>query len=154
MLRKVFLVFAGLLLVAVIAQFYLATFGAFERPLPEPETGAIVPHAINGTMVIPILSLLTTIVAAVAGAGRRLIALSLVPLVVFVGQLFVLFPLAGLAGATMEKTNTGGHIVLGFHAIFGLLMLWAVVVLFREARVLASTSAGTAAPVAEPHAGS
>ncbi|MEV6863614.1 DUF6220 domain-containing protein [Streptosporangium subroseum] len=150
-MRKVFLVFTGLLLVAVIAQFYLATFGAFERPLPEPGTGAIVPHAMNGTTVIPILSLLTTIIAAVARAGRRLIALSAVPLVVVIGQLFVIFPLVELTGSTMERTNTGGHIVFGFHAILGVLMLGAAVTLFQEARTLAR--AGTAAPIAEPHTG-
>jgi hypothetical protein len=152
-MRKVFLVFAGLLLVAVIAQFYLATFGAFERPLPEPGTGALVPHAMNGTMVIPILSLLTTIIAAVARAGGRLIALSIAPLVLAAAQLFVIFPLTELTGSTMEQTNTGGHIVLGFHAIVGLLLLWAVVVLFREVRALASTPAGAAAPIAKPHTG-
>ncbi|MEV4747303.1 hypothetical protein AB0K21_13100 [Streptosporangium sp. NPDC049248] len=141
-MRKVFLGSAALLLLAVIAQFYLSTFGAFERPTPSPgASSAITPHAINGVAVIPALSLITAIVAAAARAGSKMIWLSLVPLAVVLGQLFVIFPLVELSGATKEQTNTFAHIVFGFHAVLGLVLLWASVVIFREARALASTAA-------------
>ncbi|GAA2847657.1 hypothetical protein GCM10010517_04760 [Streptosporangium fragile] len=145
-MRKVFFGFAALLLLTVITQFYLATFGAFQRPAPTTlgDWGATTPHVINGVMVIPVLSLLTTIVAAVAKAGARLVWLSIAPVGVVVGQLFVIFPLAELSGGTPERTNTLTHIVMGFHAVLELLLLLTSVLLFRGARNLAS--AATVAP--------
>lgn len=133
-MRKVLLGFATLQLVAVIAQFYLATFGAFERPLPPPGTGAIEPHAINGIFVLPLLALLTAIVAAVAKAGGRMIGLSLVPLAISLAQLLVVFPLAEMVGWSDDQpTTTAVHAVLGLHGLLGLLLMWAAAVLFRDA---------------------
>lgn len=147
-MRKVFFGFTVLMFVSVIAQFYFATFGAFERPTPAfgAEDAAIMPHILNGTMVLPILSILTTIVAAIAKAGGRLILLSITPLLLVVVQLFVIFELAGLAGAEMDKTTTASLVVLGFHALDGVAILWASVVLMKKARDL--TKAAAPAPQA------
>ncbi|GIH28799.1 hypothetical protein Aph01nite_71090 [Acrocarpospora phusangensis] len=147
-MRKVFFWFSVLLLVSVLAQFYLATFGAFERPAPAlgAMDSAIVPHIINGTMVIPVLSLLLTVFAAIAKAGRQLIWLSIAPFGLVAVQLFVIFELAGLAGATENSTTTAGLAVLGFHALDGVAILWVTVTIVRKARALLKTQA--AEPVA------
>ncbi|GAA3445901.1 DUF6220 domain-containing protein [Planomonospora venezuelensis] len=153
-MRKVFLSFAALLLLAVLVQFYLATFGAFQRPLPTAgDPGALTPHVVNGLAVIPLLSLATTIVAAVARAGARLVWLSVSPVGIAAAQIFVIFPLVELAGADGTRTTTASHAVLGFHAVLGLLLLWATVVVFREARSLAVAAGRTAAdrPAAASH---
>jgi hypothetical protein len=147
-MRKVFVGFAALQLLAVILQFYLATFGAFETPHPAPgsEGGAIQYHAINGTMIIPIVSLLTTIVAALARAGGRLIGLSIAPLALVAVQLLVIFSLAEIVGGSTTKTNTASLFVLGFHSIDGLVILWAALTVLRGARALARNDAAVPAP--------
>jgi hypothetical protein len=137
-MRKVFFGFTVLLLVAVLAQFYLATFGAFQTPHPAPgaDDAMIGYHAMNGTMIIPLVSLLTTIFGALAKAGSRNLWLAIAPVGLVIVQLFVIFPLAELAGATEEKTTTAGLFVMGFHAIVGVVLLWVSVALVRRARAL------------------
>lgn len=149
-MRKVFFGFTVLMFVSVIAQFYFATFGAFERPTPAfgAEDAAIMPHILNGTMVLPLLSILTTIAAAVAKAGGRLILLSITPLLLVVVQLFVIFELAGLLGATEDSTSTASLVVLGFHALDGVVILWASVVLLKKARALTKAAPAPAAALA------
>ncbi|XVQ89008.1 DUF6220 domain-containing protein [Microbispora siamensis] len=146
-MRKVFFGFAVLQLVAVLAQFYLATFGAFETPHPAPgdPNAAINYHAMNGTMVIPLVSLLTTVVALIARAGGKVAGLSILPFVLVAVQLFVIFPLAEIAGATETATTTASLVVMGFHALDGVAILAVAVVVVRRARALVK-----GAPVAAP----
>ncbi len=106
------------------------------------------PHILNGTMVLPLLSILTTIVAAVAKAGGRLILLSITPLLLIVVQLFVIFEIAGLLGAEENSTSTASLVVLGFHALDGVAILWASVVLMQKARALTKAAPAPAAAVA------
>ncbi|GIH74036.1 DUF6220 domain-containing protein [Planobispora longispora] len=148
-MRKVFLSFAAILLLAVLVQFYLATFGAFQRPLPTPgDFGAMGPHVLNGLFVIPVVSLITTIAAAVTRSGAKLIWLSIAPLGIAAAQIFVIFPLAELAGADATRTTTASHVVLGFHAVLGLFLLWASVTVLREARSPATAALTGRVPVA------
>ena len=81
-MRKVYVGVSALMLLAVIAQFYLAAMGAFTKPpdVVRPNESFSL-HAANGYIVIPVLSLLATIAAAVARAPGRLIALSFVPFI-------------------------------------------------------------------------
>ncbi|MEV7802332.1 DUF6220 domain-containing protein [Microbispora sp. NPDC088329] len=148
-MRKVFFGFAVLQLVAVLAQFYLATFGAFETPHPAPgdPDAAIGYHAMNGTMIMPLLSLLTTVVALIARAGGKLVGLSILPFVLVAVQLLVIFSLAEIAGWTENSTTTGSLVVLGFHALDGVAILAVAVILVQRARALMKATAG--APVAE-----
>ncbi|HEY9522121.1 MAG TPA: DUF6220 domain-containing protein, partial [Thermopolyspora sp.] len=74
-MRRVFLVLAALLLLAVVAQFYLAAVGAFERPRTD-DSFAI--HRMVGTL-IPIISLLAAGAAALARAPGRVIGLAVLP---------------------------------------------------------------------------
>ncbi|MBO3745323.1 hypothetical protein J5X84_04520 [Streptosporangiaceae bacterium NEAU-GS5] len=148
-MRKVFFGATVVLLIAVLAQFYLATFGAFQTPHPAPgdDSAMIGYHAMNGTMIIPLVSLLTTIIGALAKVGGRTIGLAAAPLGLVIVQLFVIFPLAGLAGGTEEKTNTASLFVLGFHAIVGVALLWVSVALARRARSLVNEETAARAGV-------
>ncbi|WP_067177095.1 DUF6220 domain-containing protein [Microtetraspora niveoalba] len=148
-MRKVYYGFTVVQLVAVLVLFYLVTFGAFERPakLPGAEGALIDYHIIVGEMVVPLLSLLTTIVAAIARVGGRLVGLSITPFALVVVQLFVVFSLAELAGHTDGQSTTGGLIVLGFHSLVGVSILAVAAALVRRARALVK-GAVPVAPVA------
>ncbi|WP_433413325.1 hypothetical protein ACQP1V_29570 [Microtetraspora malaysiensis] len=138
-MRKVYYGCTVVQLVTVLVLFYLVTFGAFERPAPLPgSAGALIDyHIIVGELVIPLLSLLTTIVAAIARAGARLVTLSITPFALVAIQLFVVFSLAEMAGHTDERSTTGGLIVLGFHSLVGVAVLGVTAVLVHRARALA-----------------
>ncbi|WP_433509793.1 DUF6220 domain-containing protein [Nonomuraea sp. CA-143628] len=132
-------------IVVVILQFYLATFGAFQMPRPTgTDPAAIGLHAANGLFVIPAVSLVATIVAALAKVPGKLIALSAAPLLLSAVQMLVVFPLAGLAGATVDDTPLASLFVYGLHAVVGLGQLWAVIAAYRAVR------RHTKAPVEEP----
>lgn len=135
-MRKVLVWFTIIQLALVLLQFYLATFGAFQRPVPpvgSPDA-MIGLHAMNGIIVIPIVSLIATILAPIAKAPGRLIMYTGGPLAMALVQMFVLFPLAEAFGATETKTTTGSLVVMGFHAVVGLVMLWSAVLAVRGAR--------------------
>jgi hypothetical protein len=122
-------------IVVVILQFYLSTFGAFQMPRPTgSEAAAIGLHAANGLFVIPAVSLAATVVAALAKVPGRLIALCAAPLMLSAVQMLVVFPLAGLAGATADDTPLASLFVYGLHALVGLGQLWAVIVGYRAVR--------------------
>ncbi|WP_327085681.1 DUF6220 domain-containing protein [Nonomuraea sp. NBC_01738] len=145
-MRKVLLWFAGIQLALVILQFYLATFGAFETPEPPPGAdSAIAYHAINGVFVIPAFGLLVIIVALVAKAPGRLIGAAASPLVMALVQLFVIFPLAELLGATEDHTTPASLFAFGFHAIVGLVMLGGAFEAVRGARALVKAPPATKA---------
>jgi hypothetical protein len=122
-------------IVVVILQFYLATFGAFQQPHPTgSDPAAIGLHAANGLFVIPAVSLVATVVAALAKVPGRLIALCAAPLALTAVQMLVVFPLAGLAGATENDTPLASLFVYGLHALVGLGQLWAVLAAYRGVR--------------------
>jgi hypothetical protein len=73
--RRVYFVLAGLLLLAVVAQFYLAAVGGFDKPRTE-DSFAI--HRMIG-MTVPLLSILATGAAALVRAPGRLIGLTILP---------------------------------------------------------------------------
>lgn len=134
-MRKVLVWFTIIQLALVLLQFYLATFGAFERPVPAvgSEDAAIGWHAMNGFTVMPLVSLITVIVAAIARAPGRVTLYCAAPLVAMLLQLG-LFELAALTGASETKTGTAGLVILGFHAIVGVVMLGAAILAWRGAQ--------------------
>src|SRR6476620_3523057 len=99
-MRKVYMVFTGLLLVSVVIQFYFAAFGVFTAPENDSQ---FILHQTNGRVVLPVLCLLCIAFAAIAKAPGRLIGFTAIPLGLLVLQI-VLFVIAGLAGASEEKT--------------------------------------------------
>ncbi|MFF4123270.1 DUF6220 domain-containing protein [Microbispora rosea] len=108
-MRKVFFGFAVVQLVAVLAQFYLATFGAFETPQPAPgdPDAAINYHVTNGSLVIPLVSLLTTTAALAARAGGKLAGLSILPLVLAGGAAVRDLPAGGARRCDGHRDDHG-----------------------------------------------
>ena len=82
-MRKAFVVVSALLLAAFALQFVFAAVGAFTEPAGD---GAYALHSVNGMAVIPALTLLTTLFAALAKAPGRLIGLAILPLGLVVVQ--------------------------------------------------------------------
>ena len=129
-MRKVFVTLTGLLVVSVVIQFYFAAFGVFTAPENDSQ---FILHLMNGRFVLPVLCLLCIAAAAIARAPGRLIGFTAIPLGLLAMQT-VLFVVAGLAGASPEKTNLAGQLILGLHAINGLCILGVTIMLFLRAR--------------------
>jgi hypothetical protein len=109
------------LLLAIVAQFYFAAFGAFGD---RADTGGFAAHEWVARTALPLLAVLTIIAAAVARVGRRLMTLSAVPAVVIVLQFLLFFAARALGSDTHPGgASLSGSIVLGFHALFGLVAL-------------------------------
>jgi len=94
--RKAFVAMSSLLLVAFVLQFVFAAVGAFTKPAGD---GAYALHSITGMAVIPALTLLTTLFAALAKAPGRLVGLAIVPLGLVVVQALIAALANGLTGA-------------------------------------------------------
>jgi hypothetical protein len=131
--RKAFVITSSLLLVAFALQFVFAAVGSFTKPAGED--GAYALHSVNGMAVIPALTLLATLFAALAKAPGRLVGLAILPL----GLVVVQALLASLANAFND--DTGGSTVLGLtigglHAVNGIVAVHIVVAVLRGARAL------------------
>ncbi|GGP79926.1 DUF6220 domain-containing protein [Streptosporangium pseudovulgare] len=137
-MRKVYVALAGLLLAAVVVQFYFAAVGAFDRPMEEDSFAL---HNMVGRMVIPILSLLATVAAALARAPGRLIALTLLPLGLVVVQVLIVVLGRALNDDT-GYTTTASLVVLGLHAVNGMAVVGSAGTILRQARALAAAPAG------------
>jgi len=128
-MRRIYLVLTALLLLAVVAQFYFAGVGAFDKPRDDSSFAL---HSVNGMLVIPALSILATIVAALARAPGRLIALSIAPFGLVVVQMLINI----VGGSSDDRTGAGNLAVLGLHAVNGLFIMAVAGVLVRRARAL------------------
>ncbi len=142
-MRRVYLALAGLLLLAVLAQFYFAAVGAFAKPQNDSSFAL---HDATGSIVIPALSLLATIAAALARAPGRLIGLSIAPLGLVIVQMIIVA--AGRAlNDTGDQTTPAGLAILGLHAINGLAIMATAGLILRRARALNAAPATSPAPV-------
>jgi hypothetical protein len=133
-MRKAFVVSSGLLLAAFALQFLFAAVGAFTKPADD---GAYALHSVNGMAVIPVLTLLTVLLAALAKAPGRLIALAILPL----GLVVVQALLAMLANGSTDAVGVStpfGLILGGLHALNGIIAVHVVVGVLRGARRLAA----------------
>ncbi|GAA1613266.1 DUF6220 domain-containing protein [Catellatospora bangladeshensis] len=130
-MRKAFTGLAGLLMLAVVAEFYFAAAGA-------AEPGLYRPHHVLG-YVIFLLPLVMALVAALGGLPRRLIGLAL--LVVGLTSLQVVIAKAARA------LGDGGGLVFGLHAVSGLAIPLVAWLILRQARALPDPA------TAEPAAG-
>jgi len=132
--RKAFVIITTLLLVAFVLQFVFAAVGAFTKPAGD---GAYILHSVNGTAVIPALTLLTTLFAALAKAPGRLIGLAILPLGLVVLQMLIAALVNAFTDAAGASTTLGLSIA-GLHAINGIIAVHVVVSVHRAARKLAS----------------
>jgi hypothetical protein len=131
--RRVYLALSGLLLLAILAQFYFAAVGAFAKP---QDDNSFALHDLDGSIIIPALSLLLTIVAAVARAPGRLIGLSALPLGLVVVQMLIV-ALGRALNTSADQTTPAGLAILGLHAVNGLAIMAVAGTLMRRARELA-----------------
>ena len=131
-MRKAFFVASILLLLSFVLQFAFAAVGAFTKPAHD---GSYVLHSVNGMAVIPALTVLTTVFAALAKAPGRLIGLAILPL----GLVIVQVLLAALANSSTDAagaTTPLGLTIAGLHALNGIIAVHVVVSVARAARRL------------------
>ncbi|GII79366.1 hypothetical protein Sru01_43480 [Sphaerisporangium rufum] len=141
-MRKVYTALAGLTLLALVVQFYFAGVGAFDRPLDD---GSFALHSITGMAVIPLLSILATIAAALARAPGRLIGLTIAPLGLVIVQALIVMVGKVLSDDTGATTPVS-LAVLGLHALNGMATMGVAATAFRRARLFMAEGAATAAP--------
>ncbi|MEV8514869.1 DUF6220 domain-containing protein [Dactylosporangium sp. NPDC051484] len=141
-MRKVYLGMSGVVLLAVLAQFYFAAFGAFSIPR---DHASFEMHSVNGMIVIPLASLLTTVVAALARAPGRLIGLAAAPFGLVVVQILIFVVVHLVTEMTMEQSTPGAQWILGLHALNGLAVVSvALLGVVRARRFVRAASAETA----------
>ena len=133
-MRKAFVVTSSLLLAAFALQFVFAAVGAFTKPAGD---GAYALHGVNGMAVIPALTLLTTLFAALAKAPGRLIGLAILPLGLVLLQVLLAALANGFTDASGASTPVGMTIG-GLHAVNGIVAVHIVVNVLRGARRLGS----------------
>ena len=133
-MRRVYVALSGLLLLAVLAQFYFAAVGAFAHPQDDRSYAL---HGVTGVLVIPIAALLATVAAALARAPGRLIALTLAPVGLVVVQVLIILVGFKLTGSTEDRTTPAGLAILGLHALGGLATLGVAGLILTRARAFA-----------------
>ena len=154
-MRKAFAGLAILLMLVVVAQFFLAASGAFSTA---PNDESFRPHRALG-YVIFLLPVVMTIVAALARMPGRLIGMTALVAGLTVVQV-VIAVLARAFGDTGDSA-TVGQLIFGLHAVNGLVILAVVGMIVRQARALsrsaaparragAGDDAGASGPVAGP----
>jgi hypothetical protein len=117
-MRRVLFGLAVLLLAAAVLQFFFAGYGSFARPRTESTYDI---HRIIGMFVIPLLSILMAIFAALSRAGGRMIGMSLLPLGLVVVQVLIAAISRAVAGEG-GTTNTVSLVIFGLHALNGLVI--------------------------------
>ncbi|HEY7485579.1 MAG TPA: DUF6220 domain-containing protein [Streptosporangiaceae bacterium] len=132
-MRKAYVALVGLLMLAILAQFYFAAVGAFDKP---QDDNSFALHMLTGMMIIPLLSLLATLVAALARAPGRLIGLTILPAGLVVLQVLITELGKNLGGSTDDKTTPIALAFLGLHAINGLAIMAVAGLVMRGARQL------------------
>lgn len=134
-MRKVFAGLASLLVLVVVAQFFLAASGAFDTA---PKDESFQTHRSLGYAVI-LFAVVLTIVAALARIPGRLIGMTGLVAVLGVGQSLI-GAIAGAFNDTGDASTTAGQLVFGLHAINGLLILAVAGTVAQRARALARTT--------------
>ncbi len=131
-MRRVFALLAALLVLAVLAQFFLAASGAFNTA---PNDESFQPHRALGYTIV-LLAVLLTIVAALARMPGRLIGMTALVAGLTVVQVLIAV-LARAFTDTGDGTTTAGQLVFGLHAINGLIVLAVAGTVVRRALALA-----------------
>ncbi|SRR6266545_8244584 len=133
-MRKAFAGSAGLLMLAIAAQFFLAASGAFDTaPIDE----SFQPHRMLGYGIL-LLAVLLTVYAALARMPGRIIGMC--GLVVGLG---LLQPVIAAIANALEDSGDGsnaGQLVFGLHGLNGLVMMAVVGTIVRAAREAAGST--------------
>ena len=131
-MRKVFALLATLLMLALVAQFFLAASGAFDAA---PNDESFQPHRALGYAIF-LFAVLLTIVAALARMPGRVIGMTALVAGLTVVQVLIAV-LARAFNDTGDNSTTAGQLVFGLHAINGLIVLALAGTVVRRARALA-----------------
>lgn len=133
-MRKAFLVVNVLLILDVLAQFYLAALGVFSNP----EDGLFGLHGMNGSIILSALILVWIIIGFFAHIGGKNIGLTFLVLGLRVLQT-LFFILGGLLGASPppnESLTPAASYVMAGHGLNGAALLLVVIwVFFRVKRM-------------------
>jgi hypothetical protein len=154
-LRKVFALLAALLVLMVVAQFFLAAMGAFDTA---PKDESFQPHRALGYGIV-LFAIVLTIVAALARMPGRLIGTT--GLVAGLGILQPVIAAIAKAFGDADTSTTAGKLIFGLHAVNGLAVMAVAGTVARQARALSNSAmagrpAGTGGdtgafgPAAEP----
>jgi Family of unknown function (DUF6220) len=134
-LRRVFAVLATLLLLVVVAQFFLAASGAFDTA---PKDESFQPHRALGYGIF-VFAVLSTIVAALARMPRRLVGMTGLIAGLTVGQVLI-GALADAFNGAGDTSTTAGQLIFGLHAVNGLAIVAVTGTVARRARALARSA--------------
>jgi asparagine N-glycosylation enzyme membrane subunit Stt3 len=134
-MKRAFTGLAALLLLAVIAQFYLAASGAYDTA---PVEESFQPHRTLGYVIL-VFALVLTIAAAIARMPRRLVGLAGLVTGLVIGQ-SVIREVARAVG----DASSGGHLVFGLHAINGLVIIGVIGMIVRQSRKITRKPVRTA----------
>jgi len=135
-MRKAFAGLAILLLLVVVAQFFFAGSGAFSTASRE----FFRPHHALG-YVIFILSVVMTIVAALARMPGRLIGMA--ALVAGLTAVQVVIGVLARAFGDPGDSTTAGPLIFGLHAVNGLVILAVAGMLVWQTRAVSRSAAPT-----------
>lgn len=127
-MRKTFYGLAILLLVLVVAQFFLAATGTFGAASDDE---SFRPHEALGWVLFALPALMA-IGGAVVRLPGRLVGLA----ALVAGMTSLQVGIAALARAAGDSTTTG-QLIFGLHAVNGLAMLAVVALIVRRARAVA-----------------
>jgi hypothetical protein len=127
-MRKAFAVLAGLVMLVVVVQFFLAASGAFNTA---PTDEAFRPHRILGYMSV-VLAVLLTVLAAIVRISGRVIGLS--GLVAGLMVLQAVIAIIAKAFGDADTSTTAGQIVFGLHGLNALVIFSLLRTILLEAR--------------------
>jgi hypothetical protein len=118
-MRRTHLVLVGLLFLALLVQLYLAAVGAFDS---SHDDNSFSLHRTNGMTVIPGLTVLATIAAALSRAPIRLTIMTFLPLPLGVLQMGIR-AIAEAFNTSGGETSTTSLTIFGLHAINAMIIM-------------------------------
>jgi bacteriorhodopsin len=134
-MRRAFAGLATLLVLVVVAQFFLAASGAFSA---SPNDESFAPHRALGWVAFA-LPVVLAVVGALARVPGRLIGLA----ALVAGLVSVQVLIAKLADG-LGDTSTAGQLLFGLHGIGGLAILAVTGTIVRRSWALARAAASSA----------
>jgi hypothetical protein len=134
-LRRIFAALATLLVLLVVAQFFLAASGAFDTA---PKDESFQPHRALGYGIL-LFAVLLTIVAALARMPGRVIGMTGLVAGLTVGQALI-GALADAFNGPGDTSTTAGRLIFGLHAVNGLAIMAVAGTVARQARALSRSA--------------
>lgn len=143
-MRKVFAGLAGLLMLVIVVQFFLAGSGAFSS---EPTEEAFRPHRALGYVIV-LLAILLTLIGAFSGLPGRVIGMS--GLVIGLAILQPIIAIVANALSDEGDTSTVSQLVFGLHAVNALVIMGVLRQVMLQARELSAPAKTPADTTSSP----